>query len=60
MKKFKVQFFVWSDIERVVKADNKDEALQKAIAEAVDDPETCKVTWLYDDMSEPLIEEVEE
>ena len=51
-----MKFFVYSDIEIEVNAENKEQAREQGIQKAID--EKPLVSWLVDEQQEILIEEI--
>jgi hypothetical protein len=56
MKTYDVTFYVTSEITRQVQAEDESDALDKAIADAVETEP--KVEWLVDEYSDHQIDEV--
>ena len=56
LKKYNVKFYVWSDIEIEVDAEDKEKAKEKAIKKAIE--EEPLVSWLVDEEQDVKIEEM--
>ena len=55
MKKYNVKFFVWSDIEIDVEAENKDQAKERGLKKAIE--EQPLVAWELDEQNEIIVKE---
>lgn len=57
-KKYRVQFYVYSDITEEVEASSEEQALEIAIEQAVENQPL--VSWIVDEQQETNIEELQE